>query len=154
LLLPLKPTAFAAAVPGMAADVVDERGQRVRGEVRELVIKRPWLGMARGFWEDPERYLDSYWSRFPCVWTHGDWAAVDSDGMWYMLGRSDDTIKVAGKRLGPAELESILVSHPAVLEAACVGVPDPLKGQEIVCLCVLRPGKTGEAGNDALREEL
>jgi len=155
LLLPLKPTAFAAPVPGMAADVVDERGQPVRGEVGELVIRRPWIGMTRGFWKDPERYLETYWSRFSGLWTHGDWAAVDSDGMWYILGRSDDTIKVAGKRLGPAEVESILMGHPAILEAACVGVPDPLKGQEIVCLCVLRPGAAvDETLGDQLRERV
>jgi acetyl-CoA synthetase len=147
----MKPTAFSAPVPGMAADVVNERGESVRGEVGELVIRRPWIGMTRGFWKDPERYLETYWSRFPGVWTHGDWAAVDADGLWYILGRSDDTIKVAGKRLGPAEVESVLVGHEAVLEAACVGVPDPLKGQEVVCFCVLRPGRTPDA---ALREQL
>ena len=151
LLLPLKPTAFSAPVPGMAADVVNERGEPVRGQVGELVIRRPWIGMTRGFWNGPERYLETYWSRFPGLWTHGDWAAVDADGLWYILGRSDDTIKVAGKRIGPAEVESILVSHPAVAEAACVGVPEPVKGQEIVCFCVLRAG--GIADN-ALAEEL
>jgi len=151
LLLPLKPTAFSAPVPGMAADVVDEQGRPVRGEVGELIIRRPWIGMTRGFWKDPERYLESYWARFPGVWTHGDWAAVDADGLWYILGRSDDTIKVAGKRLGPAEVESILTGHGAVVEAACVGVPDPLKGQEVVCFCVLRPGV---AASDKLREQL
>ena len=151
LLLPLKPTAFAGPIPGMAADVVDESGHSVRGEVGELVIRRPWIGMTRGFWKDPERYLETYWSRFPGVWTHGDWAAVDPDAMWYILGRSDDTIKVAGKRLGPAEVESILVGHPDVLEAACVGVPDTLKGQEIACICVLR---SGVAADDNLREQL
>ncbi|OFW17582.1 MAG: hypothetical protein A3H27_06890 [Acidobacteria bacterium RIFCSPLOWO2_02_FULL_59_13] len=151
LLLPLKPTAFSGPVPGMAADVVDENGQPVRGEVGELVIRRPWIGMTRGFWKDPDRYLETYWSRFPGLWTHGDWAAVDADGLWYILGRSDDTIKVAGKRLGPAEVESILVAHDAVVEAACVGVPDALKGQEIVCFCVLR---AGQQPSDALREQL
>ena len=151
LLLPLKPTAFSGPIPGMAADVVDESGHSVRQQVGELVIRRPWIGMTRGFWKAPERYLEAYWSRFPGVWTHGDWAAVDAEGMWYILGRSDDTIKVAGKRLGPAEVESILVSHPAVAEAACVGVPDALKGQEVVCFCVLG---AGQAPSDALREEL
>jgi acetyl-CoA synthetase len=107
--------------------------------------------MTRGFWKDPERYLETYWSRFPSLWTHGDWAAVDSDGMWYILGRSDDTIKVAGKRLGPAEVESILVAHPAVAEAACVGVPDPLKGQAVVCFCVVRKGREP---SEELRTEL
>jgi acetyl-CoA synthetase len=151
LLLPVKPTAFSAAIPGMAVDVVNERGESVRGEVGELVIRKPWIGMTRGFWKDKARYLDSYWSRFPGIWTHGDWAEVDSDGMWYILGRSDDTIKVAGKRLGPAEVESVLVSHDAVAEAGCVGVPDPLKGQEVVCFCVLAEGTDA---TEQLRQEL
>ncbi|MBI2816145.1 MAG: AMP-binding protein [Acidobacteria bacterium] len=151
LLLPLKPTAFSAAIPGMAVDVVNECGESVRGQVGELVIRKPWIGMTRGFWKNKERYIEAYWSRFPGMWTHGDWAELDSDGMWYILGRSDDTIKVAGKRLGPAEIESVLVSHEAVAEAGCVGVPDPLKGQEVVCFCVLAPGITA---TDSLREEL
>jgi acetyl-CoA synthetase len=96
--------------------------------------------MTRGFWRDPERYEQTYWSRFPGVWVHGDWAAIDDDGLWYILGRSDDTIKIAGKRLGPAEVESVLVEHPAVLEAAAIGIPDEMKGQALVCFCVLRGG--------------
>src|SRR4030095_5471901 len=84
-------------------------------------------------------------SRFPDVWVHGDWAAIDEDGLWYILGRSDDTIKIAGKRLGPAEVESVLVDDPAVLEAAAIGVPDEMKGQALVCFCVLRPGQTADA---------
>ena len=139
-LLPLKPAAFAAPCPGMAADVVDAEGQPVRGQVGELVIRAPWIGMTRGFWRDRQRYVDTYWSRWPGVWVHGDWAAVDEDGMWYILGRSDDTIKIAGKRLGPAEVESVLVAHPAVSEAAAIGVPDQLKGSALVCFCVLAPG--------------
>ncbi len=139
-LLPLKPAAFAAPCPGMAADVVDADGHPVRGQVGELVIRAPWIGMTRGFWGDRQRYLDTYWSRWPGVWVHGDWAAIDEDGMWYILGRSDDTIKIAGKRLGPAEVESVLVAHPAVSEAAAIGVPDPLKGSALVCFCVLAPG--------------
>jgi acetyl-CoA synthetase len=121
----------------MAADVVDDRGQSVRGQVGELVVRQPWIGMTRGFWKDPERYVETYWSRFPGVWVHGDWAAVDADGQWYILGRSDDTIKIAGKRLGPAEVETVLVSHPAVVEAGAIGVPDELKGQALVVFCVL-----------------
>ena len=138
-LLPLKPCAFSAPCPGMAADVVDENGQSVRGAVGELVIRAPWIGMTRGFWRDPQRYEETYWSRFPGIWVHGDFAAVDEDGLWYILGRSDDTIKVAGKRLGPAEIESVMVSHPAVLEAAAIGVPDELKGSAVVVFCVLAP---------------
>lgn len=151
MLLPMKPASFSGPVPGMAVDVVDDQARSVRGAVGELVIRRPWIGMTRGFWKAPERYLDAYWSRFPGIWLHGDWAAVDSDGLWYILGRSDDTIKVAGKRLGPAEVETILVGHPAVAEAACIGVPDPLKGQDVVCFCVLRRGHTP---SDQLKEEL
>src|SRR5256886_10164839 len=100
--------------------------------------------MTRGFWRDPQRYIDSYWSRWPDTWVHGDWAAIDEDGLWYILGRSDDTIKIAGKRLGPAEVESILVAHPQVSEAAAVGVPDPIKGEALVCFCVLKKGANGD----------
>jgi acetyl-CoA synthetase len=151
LLRPLKPCAFSGPVPGMAADVVDDKGNSVRGAVGELVIRKPWIGMSRGFWRDPERYLESYWSRFPDVWVHGDWAAVDQDDLWYVLGRSDDTMNLAGKRLGPAEVEAFLGSHPAVAESAAVGIPDELKGEALICFCVLRPE---HQGTDVLREEL
>jgi acetyl-CoA synthetase len=144
VLTPMKPCAFSGPLPGMAADVVDENGKSVRGKVGELVIREPWIGMTRGFWKDRERYIESYWSRLPDVWVHGDWAAVDDDGLWYILGRSDDTIKIAGKRLGPAEVESILVAHPQVSEAAAVGVPDPIKGEALICFCVLRKGVNGD----------
>jgi acetyl-CoA synthetase len=144
VLTPMKPCAFSGPLPGMAADVVDENGKSVRGKVGELVIREPWIGMTRGFWKDRERYIESYWSRWPDVWVHGDWAAIDDDGLWYILGRSDDTIKIAGKRLGPAEVESILVAHPQVSEAAAVGVPDPIKGEALVCFCVLKKGANGD----------
>ncbi|HEY2589656.1 MAG TPA: AMP-binding protein [Tepidisphaeraceae bacterium] len=150
---PLKPCAFGGPLPGMAADVVDAHGRSVRGTVGELVIRQPWIGMTRGFWNDPDsrRYHDAYWPRFPGVWVHGDWAAVDSEGLWYILGRSDDTIKIAGKRLGPAEAESILAAHPKVAEAAAVGVPDPVKGEALVCFVVLRDANDG---TEELRAEL
>ncbi|HEY6168300.1 MAG TPA: AMP-binding protein [Verrucomicrobiae bacterium] len=151
ILTPLKPCAFSGPMPGMDADVVDDQGHSVRGQVGELVLRQPWIGMTRGFWRDPQRYLDTYWSRWPGVWVHGDWAAVDADGLWYILGRSDDTIKIAGKRLGPAEVESILVSHPAVSEAVAIGVPDELKGEALVCFCVLKPAHEPD---QRLREEL
>jgi acetyl-CoA synthetase len=144
VLTPMKPCAFSGPLPGMAADVVDENGKSVRGKVGELVIREPWIGMTRGFWRDPQRYIESYWSRWPDIWVHGDWAAVDGDGLWYILGRSDDTIKVAGKRLGPAEVESILVAHPQVSEAAAVGVPDVIKGEALVCFCVLKKDANGD----------
>ncbi len=136
-ILPIKPCAFSAACPGIAADVLDDQGNPIRNKVGELVIKAPWIGMTRGFWRDPQRYLDTYWTRWENIWVHGDFAAIDTDGMWYILGRSDDTIKIAGKRLGPAEVESILVRHPDVIEAAAIGVPHPVKGSELVVFCVL-----------------
>jgi acetyl-CoA synthetase len=153
VLSPHKPCSFSGPLPGMAADVVDEKGKPVRGQVGELVIRKPWIGMTRGFWGDPERYLETYWSRFPDMWVHGDWAAVDGEGFWYILGRSDDTIKIAGKRLGPAEVESVLVNHPSVAEAAAIGVPDEIKGEALVCFCVLKPGHEKSDGlNQALIE--
>jgi acetyl-CoA synthetase len=140
VITPLKPAAIAGQPPGHAADVGDDQCRPVRNQVGELIVRAPWIGMTRGFWRDPERYEQTYWSRFPGVWVHGDWAAIDDDGLWYVLGRSDDTIKIAGKRLGPAEVESVLVEHPAVLEAAAIGIPDEMKGQALVCFCVLRGG--------------
>ena len=155
LLTPIKPCSFAGPVPGMAADVVDDQGRSVRNQVGELVVRQPWIGMARGFWKDRERYLETYWSRFPDVWVHGDWAAIDQDGLWYILGRSDDTLKVAGKRVGPAEIESVLVGHPAVNEAAAIGVPDAVKGEAVVCFCILKPGeKPGISLADELKEKV
>jgi len=145
VLTPMKPCAFSGPLPGMAADVVDENGKSIRGRVGELVIREPWIGMTRGFWQDPQRYLDTYWSRWPDVWVHGDWATIDDDGLWYILGRSDDTIKIAGKRVGPAEVESILVAHAQVSEAAAVGVPDSIKGEALVCFCVLKNGENASA---------
>jgi acetyl-CoA synthetase len=150
-LIPLKPCAFSAPCPGIAADVLDENGKSVRNAVGELVIKAPWIGMTRGFWKDKQRYLDTYWSRWQNIWVHGDFAAIDNDGLWYILGRSDDTIKIAGKRLGPAEVESILVRHEDVVEAAAVGVPHEVKGSELVLFAVLRPGAER---SDALRRQL
>ncbi|MBI3000081.1 MAG: AMP-binding protein [Deltaproteobacteria bacterium] len=151
VLTALKPCSFSGPLPGMAADVVNEKGEPVRNRVGELVVRKPWIGMTRGFWKDPERYLQTYWARFPDLWVHGDWAAIDQDGLWYILGRSDDTIKIAGKRLGPAEVESVLIAHPAVCEAAAIGIPDAVKGESLVCFCVLNPGFQPR---EALAEEL
>jgi acetyl-CoA synthetase len=144
---PIKPTSFSGPCIGTAADVVNEAGP-VRGAVGELVIRAPMPGMTRGFWRDPERYEETYWSRFPGMWLHGDWASIDADGFWFIHGRSDDTLKVAGKRVGPAEVESAAVSHRSVLEAAAIGVPHKIKGEVVVVLCVLRPGETDD---EALR---
>jgi len=107
--------------------------------------------MTAGFWKDPDRYLETYWSRWPDVWVHGDWAYIDEDGFWFVTGRSDDTLKIAGKRVGPAEVESVLVSHPAVAESAAVGVPHEIKGEAVICFVVLRPDT---APGEKIRAEL
>jgi acetyl-CoA synthetase len=138
-LMPLKPCAFSAPCPGMDVDVLDEDANPLRDAVGELVIKSPWIGMTRGFWHDQQRYLDTYWSRWENIWVHGDFAAIDKDGLWYILGRSDDTIKIAGKRLGPAEVESILVKHNDIVEAAAIGVPHDVKGSELILFAVTKP---------------
>jgi len=150
---PIAPCSFAGPCPGMAADVVDAAGQPVRSEVGELVIRQPWPGMTQGFWRDPDRYLEAYWRRLPGVWVHGDWARIDPDGFWYISGRSDDTIKVAGKRIGPAEVESAAVAHPVVVEALAVGVPDEVKGEAIVVFAVVRASaESGEPLASAVGE--
>jgi len=147
---PIKPVALGFPALGQAMDVVGPDGKAVRGEVGELVCRRPWPGMTRGIWGDPERYLETYWRRFPGVWTHGDWASVDEDGYWFLHGRSDDTLNIAGKRIGPAELESAAVSHADVAEAAAVGVPHEVKGEVAWIFCVPKPGVT--AGPELARE--
>jgi acetyl-CoA synthetase len=130
----------------MDVDVFGPDGTPVpRGEVGELVCKQPWPGMTRGVWGDPERYLDAYWRRWPGVWVHGDWASIDEDGFWFLHGRSDDTLSVAGKRIGPAEVESALASHASVAESAAVGVPHEVKGEAIWCFVVLKPGAQATA---------
>ena len=149
-LLPIKPCSFPAPCPGMDVDILDENGNSVAdGTVGELVIKQPWIGMARGFWQEKERYLDTYWRRFKDIWVHGDWAMRDKDGHWFILGRSDDTLKVAGKRVGPAEVESLLVAHPQVTEAAVIGVPDEVKGTAMVAFVVESGESRVESENDA-----
>lgn len=148
---PLSPCSLGGPALGMAIDVFDDAGRSVRGEVGELVCTKPWPGMTRGLWKDPERYLETYWSRWPDVWWHGDFASVSDDGQWFLHGRSDDTIKVAGKRLGPAEVETVLVGHDAVLEAAAIGVPDDVKGEALWAFVVVAPGVVA---GDALRADL
>jgi acetyl-CoA synthetase len=144
LLVPIKPASFNGPCIGTAADVVDSTGASLRGEVGELVIRAPQPGVTRGFWQDPNRYLDAYWSRLPSTWVHGDWAIVDRDGYWYIRGRSDDTLKVAGKRVGPAEVEAAASAHPSVVEAAAIGVPHAVKGESIVVVCTIRRGETDD----------
>jgi acetyl-CoA synthetase len=145
LITPIKPASFNGPCPGTAGDVADAAGHPLRGEVGELVIRAPEPGMTRGFWHDRERYVETYWSRFPGIWVHGDWAVVDADGYWYIRGRSDDTLKVAGKRVGPAEVEAAATAHPAVVEAAAIGVPHAIKGETIVVVCTIRRGEADDA---------
>jgi acetyl-CoA synthetase len=149
--IPIKACSLGGPALGMAMDVVDAEGRPVRGEVGELVCRKPFPGMTRGFWRDPERYLDTYWRRLPGIWVHGDWASIDDDGYWYLHGRSDDTLNIAGKRVGPAELESAVVGHPAVAEAAAVGVPHDVKGEVAWIFCALVPGRES---SEELAEEL
>ena len=155
----IQPGSFRGPVPGMAADVVDDQCRSVRGAVGELVIRKPWPGMTRGFWKDRGRYLETYWSRWPDVWLHADWARVDDQGFWYIEGRSDDTLKIAGKRVGPAEVESAAVASGVVSEAAAVGVPDELKGEAIVVFAIPKPGATADRAlertvSDSIAEQL
>ena len=131
--VPLKPSTLWGPGLGMDVDVFDDEGRPVRGERGYLVAKKPAPSMTRGLWRDPRRYIEVYWSRFPGVWYHGDYALIDEEGFWYILGRADDVIKVAGRRIGSAELESIATSHPNVAEAACIGFPHEVKGEAIVC---------------------
>ena len=144
---PIEACSVGGPALGMAMDVVDPDGKSLvgTGEVGELVCRRPFPGMTRGFWGDPERYLETYWRRFPGIWTHGDWASVDADGYWFLHGRSDDTLNIAGKRIGPAEIESAAVAHPAVIEAAAVGVPHEIKGEVAWVFCVLAPNRSASA---------
>jgi acetyl-CoA synthetase len=124
---------------GMDVDVVDANGDSVRGEVGELVCRQPWPAMTRGIWRDETRYLEAYWTTFPGLWHHGDFALVE-DGQWFILGRSDDVMNVAGKRLAPAEVEAVLITHPSVVEAAAVGIPDSTKGETVWAFWVPRAG--------------
>jgi len=152
LLRPLKPCAFNTQVPGTGADVVDESGRSVpAGAVGELVMRRPVIGLTRSLWQDDARYLENYWSTWKDVWHHGDFASRDADGHWYIHGRSDDTLKIAGKRTGPAEIEALAMGTGKLGEAAAIGVPDPIKGSALVLVCVPKPGAEANA---ALEEEL
>jgi acetyl-CoA synthetase len=146
--IPIKACSLGGPALGLAMDVLDAEGRSLvgTGDVGELVCRKPFPGMTRGFWRDPERYLDTYWRRIPGVWVHGDWASADADGYWFLHGRSDDTLNIAGKRIGPAEIESAAVDHPAVSEAAAVGVPHEVKGEVAWVFCVLAPGHDASAG--------
>jgi acetyl-CoA synthetase len=134
---PLKPCGFHGPIPGINAAILNEQGDDTDGSIGELALQQPFLGMTYSFWEDDERYLKSYWSKWDGVWAHGDLVERDEDGIWYILGRADDTLKIAGKRLGPSEIEIALSSHKKVIESAAIGVPHKIKGEAAVVFAVL-----------------
>ena len=152
VLSPMKPGSFAGPIPGTGAKVVNEVGEPVGpGEVGELVMTEPSIGNTRGIWRDDDRYIENYWSMFPGMWRQGDWATVDKDGMWFLLGRSDDTLNVSGKRTGPSEIESALMETGKIVEAAVIGIPDDIKGTAVCCVCTPMPNVVVD---EALRVEL
>ena len=139
---PLEPCSLGGPAPGMATEVVDEHGNPIRGRTGYLVCTAPAPSMTRGIWNDPDRYIDTYWSRFPGWWYHGDWASVDAEGQWFLHGRADESMNVAGRKVGPAEVEEAMMRHAGVAEAAVIGVPDDIKGEAIVGYAVPKPGVT------------
>jgi acetyl-CoA synthetase len=149
---PIYACGFAGPVPGMAADVTDEQGAPIGRGLGELVLRSPSPGMPVTFWNDPDRYYSTYWSRWDGTWLHGDWVEVSGDGVWYIRGRSDDTLKVAGKRLGPAEVESVVNGFPVVRESAAIGVPDDVKGQALVVFARLEP--RDDTDEEAVRADI
>ena len=141
LLRPLKPCGFNTPVPGTGADVVDESGRTAPpNSVGDLVMRKHVMGLTQGLWNEDERYIQNYWSTWPGIWHHGDFASRDEDGHWYIWGRSDDTLKIAGKRTGPSEIEALLMATGKLAEAAAIGIPDPIKGSTLVLVCVPKPG--------------
>lgn len=138
---PEKPSSFAGPCPGVNADIVDDSGNSLpAGEVGELVLRGPSIGLTKSLWKNDERYIEAYWSTLPNIWVHGDWVTKDEDGNWYILGRSDDTLKISGKRTGPSEIENLLMETGLISESAVVGIPDEVKGSTIACVCVPKPG--------------
>ena len=138
---PILAGGFNTASPGIAVDVVNAQGESVIDEVGELVVREPFVGMTQSFWKDDERYLDTYWRTLPGLWVHGDLAVRKASGDFFLRGRSDDTLKLAGKRVGPAEIENVLMELEGVSECAAIGVDDPLKGQMLVVFVI--PGGVG-----------
>ena len=148
----LKPCSFGGPLPGMGVDIVDDDVNTVEvGKVGELIMRKTSPGLTIGLWNNPDKYIESYWSYFPGVWRQGDWASRDADGCYYISGRSDDTLKISGKRTGPAEIEGLLMQTTKLADCAVVGIPDDKTGSAIVCVCIPKPGIEV---NDALKAEL
>ena len=147
ILFPQKPASFNGPVPGTGGDIVGPDGRSLPpGEIGELVMREACIGTTRGLWRDERRYIESYWSQVPGMWVQGDLASRDDDGFWFLHGRSDDTLKVAGKRVGPTEIEEALLATGTVTEVAAVGLPDAVTGSAVVCVAV---PAAGQAGDDA-----
>jgi len=155
-LVPLKPGSATFPLPGIDAEVVDENGRPVPPGVRGfLILKKPWPGMLMTLYKDPERYKQAYWSRFSNVYYTGDYCMKDEEGYFWLLGRADEVLKIAGHRLGTMELESAVISHPAIAEAAVIGKPHEIKGEAIVVFAILRQGyNPGEQLKKDLTEHL
>ncbi|PDT76935.1 AMP-binding protein [Bradyrhizobium sp. C9] len=153
---PMNPCSFSRPALGVGADIVDMAGSPVLdGEVGELVLRHASIGLTKSLWKGDQRYLESYWNTIPGIWVHGDFAMRGKDGLYYILGRSDDTLKISGKRVGPAELEGVLTATGKVAEAAVFSVPHPVKGSTIVCACVPSPGtKDSRALSEQLAQAL
>jgi len=151
-LVPLKPGSATLPLPGIDAEVVDENGKPVPPGVKGyLVIKKPWPGMLMTLYQDPKRYKETYWSKFPGVYYTGDYAIRDADGYFWLLGRADEVLKIAGHRIGTMELESAAISHPAVSEAAAIAKPHEVKGESVVIFAIL---KQGYEPTDKLKKEI
>jgi acetyl-CoA synthetase len=147
-----KPGSAAFPLPGIGAELVDDAGERVMVGGGYLTLTRPWPSMLRGIYGDPERYWETYWSRFPGRYFAGDGAKLDDDGYLWLLGRVDDVMNVSGHRVSTTEVESALVDHPSVAEAAVVGAADPTSGQAIVAFVTLKAGAVADIGHgEALR---
>jgi acetyl-CoA synthetase len=147
------PCGFFGPIPGMGAQVLDDSGAQIISGIGELALTLPSPGMPVTFWNEPERYFETYWSRWKGIWWHGDFAEINQDGTWFIRGRSDDTLKIAGKRIGPAEVESIVNSHAMVMESAAIGVPDQIKGEALVII-VSCPGVILESAKSSISQEL
>jgi acetyl-CoA synthetase len=146
------PSSVGIPVPGFDVDIYDEKGKSVNAGY--LVIKKPWPAMTRGLLNDDERYIKTYWSRFPNVWYHGDKVMVDDQNMWHILGRVDDVIKISGHRIDPSEIEEILTSHPSVVESAAVSIPDEVTGESVYVFCILRETTLTDHQVFAVKENL
>ena len=150
--MPLTPCSLGSQALAMDVDVFDDNGKSLTDSIGYLVLKKPAPSLTKGFLADKNRYLETYFSQYKNVWYHGDWAKKDKNDFWYLYGRSDDTIKLAGKRIGPGEIESALIEHPSIREAAAIGIPDEIKGEALVCFVVLSQSEEGDRGNRPLLE--